>query len=185
MATTAPRVEPLVPPFPPEVQKVFERIMPPGVPPLALFTTLARVPRIYDRFRAGSLLDRGPVSLRHREIVINRTCARCGCAYEWGVHVAFFAQQVGLTPEQVRATVRGDANDPAWGEDERLLIRLVDELHDSATLSDEVWNALIATFSIDQVYELIALVGFYHTVSFFANGLKLAPEPYAASFPGS
>jgi len=65
--TTAnrPRVEPVAPPFLAELQAVFDRIMPPGVPPLALFTTLARVPRIYERFRAGSLLDRGPVSLRH------------------------------------------------------------------------------------------------------------------------
>src|SRR5947209_9003170 len=65
--TAAPRVEPVAPPYPPELQKVFDSIMPPGVPPLALFTTLARVPRIWERFRAGSLLDRGPVSLRHRD----------------------------------------------------------------------------------------------------------------------
>jgi len=183
MTATARRVEPVPSPFPPELQAVFDRIMPPGVPPLALFTTLARVPRIYDRFRAGSLLDRGPVSLRHREIVINRTCARCVCAYEWGIHVAFFAQRVALTPEQIRATVRGDADDSAWGDEERLLIRMVDELHDSANLSDEVWDALAATLSVDQIFELIALVGFYHTVSFFANGLRLAPEPYGVPFP--
>src|SRR2546426_9133037 len=65
--TAAPRVEPVAPPYPPELQKVFDSIMPPGVPPLALFTTLARVPRIWERFRAGSLLDRGPVSLRSEE----------------------------------------------------------------------------------------------------------------------
>jgi len=183
MTTTGPRVEPVPPPFPPELQAVFDRIMPPGIPPLALFTTLARVPRIYDRFRAGSLLDRGPVSLRHREIVINRTCGRCGCAYEWGVHVAFFGERVALTPEQVRATVRGEAANPAWSDEERLLIRMVDELHDSANLSDEVWGALAATFSVEQIFELIALVGFYHTVSFFANGLRLAPEHYGVPFP--
>jgi len=162
---------------------VFDSIMPPGIPPLALFTTLARVPRIYDRFRAGSLLDRGPVSLRHREIVIDRTCGRCGCAYEWGVHVAFFGERVALTPEQVRATVRGEADNSAWSDEERLLIRMVDELHDSANLSDEVWDALAATFSVEQIFELIALVGFYHTVSFFANGLRLAPEHYGVPFP--
>ena len=183
MTTTGPRVEPVPPPFPPELQAVFDSIMPPGIPPLALFTTLARVPRIYDRFRAGSLLDRGPVSLRHREIVINRTCGRCGCAYEWGVHVAFFGERVALTPEQVRATVRGEADNSAWSDEERLLIRMVDELHDSANLSDEVWNALAATFSVEQIFELIALVGFYHTVSFFANGLRLAPEHYGVPFP--
>jgi alkylhydroperoxidase family enzyme len=123
--------------------------MPPGVPPLGLFTTLARVPRVWDRFRAGSLLDRGPISLRHREIIIDRTCARCGCAYEWGVHGC---------------------------------VRLSDELHDSAHISEELWHALAAAFSSDQILELIALAGFYHTVSFFANGLRLPLEPYAV-FP--
>jgi len=176
------RIDPVQPPYPPELQKVFDSIMPSGVPPLALFTTLARVPRIWDRFRAGSLLDRGPVSLRHREIVIDRTCARCGCTYEWGVHVALFAQRVALTQEQVRATVHGDANDPVWSDDERLLIRMVDELHDSASISDELWSGLAAAFSVEQILELIALVGFYHAVSFFANGLKLPPEVWSAPF---
>jgi len=180
---TARRVEPVQPPFPPELQAVFDRIMPPGVPPLQLFTTLARVPRIYERFRAGSLLDRGPLSLRHREIVIDRACARCGCAYEWGVHVAFFAERVALTPEQIRATVHGTPADPAWADEEKLLIRTVDELHDSSRISDELWAALANTFSVEQIFELIALVGFYHTVSFFANGLRLAPEPFGVPFP--
>jgi alkylhydroperoxidase family enzyme len=185
MTVQAPRVEPVAPPYPAELQAVFDRIMPPGVPPLTLFTTLARVPRIYERFRAGSLLDRGPVSLRHREIVIDRTCARCGCAYEWGVHVAFFAQRVALTAEQVRATQRGNGDDPVWSAEERLLIRLVDELHDTSAISEGLWRELASAFSVEQIFELIALVGFYHTVSFFANGLKLAPEPFAAPPPSA
>jgi len=183
MTTTAPRVEPVPTPYSPELQKVLDAIMPPGVPPLTLFTTLARVPRIWDRFRAGSLLDRGPVSLRHREIVIDRTCARCGCAYEWGVHVGFFARRVALTPEQIRATVHGDASDPVWSDEERLLIRMVDELHDTSALSDQTWASLAASFTVEQILELIALVGFYHSVSFFANALKLSPEPHAVPFP--
>ena len=164
------------------MQAVFDKIMPPGVPPLALFTTLARVPRIYDRFRAASLLDRGPLSLRHREIVIDRTCARCGCAYEWGVHVAFFAERVAFTPEQVCSTWN-QTNESIWSGEEWLLIRLADELHDRAGISSELWQALSASFSTEQIFELIALVGFYHTVSFFANGLRLKAEPFAASPP--
>jgi alkylhydroperoxidase family enzyme len=178
-----PRIEPVAPPFSPELQAVFDKIMPPGVPPLALFTTLARVPRVYERFRAGGLLDRGPLSMRHREIVIDRTCGRCGCSYEWGVHVAFFAQRVGFTPEQIRATVHGDSGDAAWSGEELLLIRLVDELHDGANISDQLWESLAKAFSVEQIFEMIALVGFYHTVSFFANSLRLAPEPFAAAPP--
>jgi hypothetical protein len=63
---TNPRVEPVAAPYSPEFQAVFDQIMPAGVPPLSLFTTLARVPRVYEKFRAGGLVDRGPVALRHR-----------------------------------------------------------------------------------------------------------------------
>ena len=77
----------------------------------------------------------------------------------------------------------GRADDPVWSSEERLLIRLVDELHDTASIADELWDALATTFSVDQILELIALVGFYHTVSFFANGLRLPPEPYGVPFP--
>jgi len=183
MSSTNSRVAPLDPPFAPELQSVLDRLMPPGVPPLVLFTTLAQVPRIWDRFRAGSLLDRGPLTLRQREIAIDRTCARCHCAYEWGVHVTFFAERARLTSEQIDSTVHGDANDPSWSVEEQLIVRLMDELHDTATISDQTWQSLRAAFTVEQIFELMALAGFYHTVSFFANGLNLPPEPQAAPFP--
>lgn len=177
------RVTPVAPPYPPALQAVFDGIMPPGVPPLALFTTLARVPRVFDRFRAAALLDRGPVTLRHREIVIHRTCARCDCPYEWGVHAAWFAERTGLTHAHLAATLSGQSHDLVWSDEERLLIRLADELHDTADVSDELWRELAAAFSIEQIVELMALVGFYHTVSFFANGLRLPMEPFAKPAP--
>src|SRR6184192_181 len=107
MSRTVPRIAPLQPPYAPDIAEQFDRIMR-GAPPLMLFRVMAGNARAWEKFRAGSLLDRGPLSLREREIAIDRTCARCGCAYEWGVHVAFFAQRVALTPEQLRATVHGD-----------------------------------------------------------------------------
>jgi hypothetical protein len=51
--------------------------MPPGVPPLVLFTTLARDARLFERFRGGGLLDKGHLTLRQREIVIDRVTAQC------------------------------------------------------------------------------------------------------------
>lgn len=50
-------------------------------------------------------------------------------------------------------------------------------------ISDALWNALAAIFTIEQIFEVIALIGYYHTVSFFANGLRLAAEPNAAPPP--
>jgi hypothetical protein len=50
-----------------------------GAPPLVLFRLMAGHPRGSEKFRGGSLLDRGPLSLREREIVIDRTCALNAC----------------------------------------------------------------------------------------------------------
>src|SRR5713226_6140038 len=121
------RVDPVSPPYSPELQAVFDRIMPSGVPPLTLFTTLARVPRIYDRFRAASLLDRGPLSLRHREIVIDRTCARCGCRSPCSLPSNIFEplRMIGLRRGLSRAPRRPNkaAISGAAGKDQLLYFR--------------------------------------------------------------
>src|SRR6201992_1701733 len=109
---TVPRIATADPPFAPELQSLLDRVMPLGGPPLVLFTTLARNPRVFQRFMAGGLLDKGSVTLREREIVVNRTTARCHSEYEWGVHIAFFAEASGLTPQQIHSTVYGGARGP-------------------------------------------------------------------------
>jgi alkylhydroperoxidase family enzyme len=139
--------------------------------------------RAWEKFRAGSLLDPGPLSLREREIVIDRTSARNGCEYEWGVHVALFAGAAELTGEQVRATVLGEADAACWSAAEQTMIAAVDVLHARATLSDAEFKALSAHYDDDQILEIILLCGFYRTVSYLANALALPLEKTAARFP--
>ena len=177
------RIAGVAAPYAPKVQQRLERIMPPGREPLVLFTTLARDERLFERFFAGSLLDRGHVGLRDREIVIDRVTARCGSEYEWGVHVAFFARKAGLTDAQVASLVHGGAADPCWSPGEALLIRLCDELHETATVSDALWAALRAGRSEEAMLELLMLAGSYRMVSYLTNALRLPIEPYAARFP--
>ena len=180
---TQARIAPRESPYSPAVQEALDRIMPPGVPPLALFRTLAVNERVFLRVMAGGLLDRGSIGLREREIVIDRTCARCGSEYEWGVHVAFFAERVGLTAAQVAATCAPEPEAGAFPERERLLLRLVDALHDRTRVDDALWAALRAHWTDAQLVELIALAGFYHLISFVTNALRIPPEPYGARFP--
>ena len=64
------RIAPLQPPYQPEIQGQFDRIMR-GAPPLVLFRVVAGHARAWEKFRAGGLLDKGPLSLagtrdRHR-----------------------------------------------------------------------------------------------------------------------
>jgi alkylhydroperoxidase family enzyme len=163
------------------VQASFDAIMK-GAPPLALFRTVAASPRAWAKFRGGSLLDRGPLSLRERELVIDRTCALAGCEYEWGVHIAAFAQPAGLTAEEVAATAGAGSQSPIWTGAERALLAATEALHARATLSEAEFAALRAHYDEAQVLEVLMLCGFYRMVSYVANGLDLPLEDGAARF---
>jgi alkylhydroperoxidase family enzyme len=180
----AARMAPATGPFSDEVQGWLDRTMPPGVAPLALFTTLARDERLFGKIFRGGLVDRGHLTLREREIVIDRTTALCGSEYEWGVHVAFFAERVGLAEAHLHSLVHGSAEDACWNARERLLIRMCDELHATCSLGDHLWTQLRAEFREEAMLELIMLAGYYRTIAYLTNALGLPPEPFGARFPG-
>jgi alkylhydroperoxidase family enzyme len=177
------RIAPAERPYEPDMEEMLTRVTPPGHAPLLLFRTLARDPRLFRRFMAGGLLDKGSISLREREIAIDRACARCGAEYEWGIHVAIFAEKAGFGATEIAATAAPDAEAPCWSARERLIIRLVDQLHDTATIDDALWSELSGIFADEQILELVMLAGFYHTVSFVVNATRLPLEPSAARFP--
>lgn len=180
--TTA-RVAPAVPPFPAEVQAWLDRTMPPGAPPLALFTTLARDPRLFVRFMSGGLLDRGNLTLRQRELVIDRVTAQCGSEYEWGVHVALFGPRVGLTEPERVALVHGAPTDPCWSDSERALLAICDGLHARCDVDDATWAAARVHVAEAALVEVVMLCGFYRTVAYLTAALRLPLEPFGARFP--
>jgi alkylhydroperoxidase family enzyme len=182
MTTPTPRIGAVQPPYEPQLQAVFDAIMR-GKPPLALFTTLARDARLFEKFRGGSLLDRGHLTLRQREVVINRTTAQCGSEYEWGVHIAIYAEKAGFTPEQVASFVKGSPSDACWDAADAVLLRFCDALHANCTVDDALWGELRKALSEEAMLELILLAGFYRTVSYLTNALALPLEDFAARFP--
>ncbi len=184
----SPRIAPLSPPYDPDVAAALAKWMPPSsaLEPLKLFRTLYQNQEISSRMRplgAGILGSHSSLDPREREILIDRTCARCGCEYEWGVHVATFGEACGLSPLQLEDTVSGTVEKALWSEREHVLIRLVDELYETATISDATWEQLVAIWSIAQILELIIIVGWYHLISFVANAARVEQEPWAARFP--
>ena len=129
---------------------------------------------------------RAPLSLRQREIVIDRTTARLGCEYEWGVHIAFFAEKVGFDAEQDRGDRHGPADAACWTADEQALLaagrRSGRPSHHRRRDLDQRSSA---HFDEAQILEAIALVGYYHTISFLCRALDLPLEAYAARFPNA
>ncbi len=181
------RIAPLEPPYTPEVDAALRRWMAPGVEtePLRLFRTLNVHEQLASRMRplGAGILAHGLLDPREREIIIHRTCARAGAEYEWGVHAIAFGRPLGLTGEQLTASVNAGPEDPAWDEGERLLVELADELHDSARVSDRLWERLSARYSDEQIIELLVTAGWYRLLSYVINGAGVELEPWAERFP--
>jgi alkylhydroperoxidase family enzyme len=185
---TSPRIAPLEPPYAPDVEAILQRWMPPntGLPPLALFRTLARHPMLRDRMRplGSGLLAHGVLPPRLRELLILRTSARCGARYEWGVHAAAFARSVGLEEGTVHATATLAPSSLSDRDDEdAIAMRIADELHDASTLSEALFDAARARWGEVALLEGAAVVGYYHLIAFMIRTANVSEEPWAAPYP--
>ena len=127
---------------------------------------------------AGGLLDKGTLSLREREIAIDRTCARCGAEYEWGVHIALFGERVGFGEAERRATLV-EATADCWSPRERLIVRLMDQLHETASVDNALWAEHAAEFRDEQRSSDMPRRQLPHGLV-LTNALRLPARSYAA-----
>jgi hypothetical protein len=177
-----PRVDLVEPPYDDDTAAALDALG----PAISLFRAFARRP---DRARGihgwGSyyLSRRCALSLRHREMAIDRTTALCGAEYEWGIHLALFATKAGLTDSQVRSLTIGTAADACWTDpDDRAVITAVDALHARNDLTDDEWAALTTAAGPDGAIDLMLICGWYHAISYVARAARLAPEPGSPTF---
>lgn len=182
-----PRLTPVHPPYDEDIERLLGKLMPPGatIDPLLLFRVLAIHRDLADRMRpmASGLLNKGLLPARDREVLIERTTARAGAEYEWGVHAVFFGPAVGLDEAVLDALATAPADAPIFDPHTRLLVTAADELADGGQLSDGTWQELAAIFEPAQLLELVILCGWYRTLSTVITSVRLPLEPWAARFP--
>lgn len=142
---------------------------------LNIFTTLGRHPELFRAFVGfgGALLD-GRLPGRVRELSILRTAALCGADYEWHHH-ARAAAQAGVAAEEV-AALRLPLSDHPWPEEDLVVLRAVDEMHERWALDDDAWAAVHAVLGDAGAIELVMLVGQYHLVALTLRSLRIAVE---------
>jgi alkylhydroperoxidase family enzyme len=104
------------------------------------------------------LLARSVFSPRERELLIIRTAALCGSAYELEHHRRLGAE-VGLSDRDLAALAGEGSRD--WTPREQLLIVAADELHADHAISEATWRGLSALLTTEQLVELPMLVGHY------------------------
>jgi len=92
-------------------------------------------------------------------------------------------QILELYPEEwLQASWSGEPGDFAE-ESHALLAQVCDEMHATATVTDETWARVRERYDDAQIVEIVFMVGYYHLVSYVARMFELAPEPWAATPP--
>ena len=179
---TAPRLELVTPPYDAGTAAALEALG----PPLGIFRLFARRPdRAHGIAGWGRyyLSRRCALSLRHRELLILRTTARCGAEYEWGVHVQVFAGKAGLSGEQLRSVTAGHPDDPCWTDPaDRAVLRAADTLDRDRDLSDADWTHLVTGVGEEGAVDALLVCGWYRAISYVARATRLTPEPGAPLF---
>jgi alkylhydroperoxidase family enzyme len=93
---------------------------------------------------------------RHRELLILRTAWLCRSEYVWAQRAAE-ARKAGITSAELSRIARGpDA--PGWDPFEAVLLRVADELHVDAFVTDRTWDALTAKYDTRQAIDAVFTV---------------------------
>ena len=74
---------------------------------------------------------------------------------------------------------------PAGPPRTEFLIEACDQLHRNSDLDDGLWTSLTKHLSEMAIVEVLMLAGFYRTVSYLTNALRLPLETWAERFPPS
>ena len=166
----------------PRIEPAPADTLPEGLPALNIFATLAKHPKLLDRFNrfGGFLLFRGLIPAREREIVILRVGWRSGSVYEFGQHTVI-GKSAGLTDDEVGRLVTEQLD--GWSDSDRALVELADQLCSTNTVDDALWARLSGQWGEQELMELLIVAGFYRLVSGFLNATRVPLEPGAPGWP--
>lgn len=151
---------------------------------LNLSLTLARHPKMMERWNAfaGYVLKESTLPRRDREILILRVGRLAWSDYEFGQHT-IVARWIGMPADDIERIIQG-ADAPGLSSFDAALIRAADELIIDQCLTDVTWQALSAVYNEKQMMDLILTVGQYSLVSMLLNSLGVQREPGVPGFPG-
>jgi 4-carboxymuconolactone decarboxylase len=141
------------------------------------FGTMLKHPGLYRcQMEMGvQLLGKGALNARERELAVLRVGWLCRAPYEWCQHVDI-AKRYGVTVEEIERATRGSSA-PGWTEHEAAIVRGVEELLGDQSIADDTWNVLARTWTERQLLEFLAVVGYYVSIAYSQNALRMRLMP--------
>lgn len=141
--------------------------------------------RVFIPF-VDKLMGRSLLPPRDREILILRTLGLCDESYEEDHHVRI-ARTLGISAADIEAARSGEGG--ALGPFDRALMRAADELINDRCMSEKAWSTLAKTYTVDQMIEVVFLVGCYTMLSMATNSFGMpidaSPDPQQAPKAGA
>jgi len=129
-----------------------------------------------------TLLFRGELDKRLRELIIMRIGWATGSVYEWTQHWRI-ARELGVSEEDLLA-VRDWRNSGNWSELDRAVLCAVDETLEDGAISAETWARCAAGLkSVEEQLELVSAIGAWRLISQLLRSLDVPLEEGVAPWP--
>jgi 4-carboxymuconolactone decarboxylase len=145
--------------------------------------TMVKHPDLFKaQMEIGTVLFKGLIPPRERELAVLRIGWLAGAPYEWGEHVKI-SQRYGVSRDEIARTQQGSSA-PGWNEHEAAILRGVEELLSDFAMSDATWETLSRTWDEAQMAEFPSMVGQYVVTAYIQNSLRirLAPDNPGLSY---
>jgi alkylhydroperoxidase family enzyme len=150
---------------------------------LNAFRTMLNSPRVAGGFAEllRTMMFRNVVNSRARELVILRIGWRTKSEYEFCQHVRV-SRDLKI-PEAEILGVRDPDACTAYSAVDRAVIKMADELHETATVTAATWATLAQAFTNEELIELVMAAGLWRMVAGFFNAAKLPLDGWVPSWP--
>ncbi len=147
---------------------------------LATLATNRTMSKAFGEF-AQTVLFRGSVDARLREIVILRMGWNCQAVYEFGQHT-LFGRSVGLTDAEIYLITR-PISQGTWTDVERALLQMTDDLYADDCVSDATWAELESHFDHSDILEFMFGALCYRLVSGMLNSCGVQLDDGVPGWP--
>ncbi len=168
-----------------EAQRVAaEARVPGGFAELNVFRVLLQQPRLAKSINdlLVTLLFKGTLEPRLRELVIMRIGWATGSVYEWTQHWRI-ARELGVSEEDLLA-LRDWRAHAGFTATDRAVLAATDETLENGSISSETWAACAAALpSHQELLELVGAIGCWHFVSQLLRSLDVPLEDGVADWP--
>lgn len=159
-----------------DLKETFAKMESRGTKILNIFKVMAHCPEVgRDFLKLGnSILLKGRLDPRLRELAILRVGHLAEAVYEWTQHAAL-ASRIGVPQAQIDALPQWHNSD-MFDEKEKAVLQYVDEVAENIRVSQETFQELKHFFTDEQVVELSVVIGYYGAVCRVLEALEIELE---------